>query len=89
MEDTGIHNGQSRLPKDLTAQALEQAKSLRENVILTWEGEAPQIDPLSWLELESACPAFYWKGRHGQTEYAGARAALVLRGTGPGSLVNV
>jgi len=76
-------------PSSLIREALERAKSLRENVILTWEGETPQSDPLEWLELESACPAFYWKGRQGQTEYAGARAALVLRGTGPGSLVNV
>jgi menaquinone-specific isochorismate synthase len=85
MEKAGVRDGLG-LSHDSAVQALEQAKSLRENVILVWESEAPQIDPLEWLELESSCPAFYWKERRGQIEYAGARAALVLSGHGPGSL---
>ena len=71
----------------LIEKALGQAKALQDNVILLWEGHAPQCDPLLWLESESSPPSFYWKGRYQQTEFAGAQAALVLRGTGPGSLI--
>jgi menaquinone-specific isochorismate synthase len=88
MENTRAADGRSGLTESLARLALERANSQQESVVLVWESEAPQIDPLVWLESELGCPSFYWKGRTGQIEYAGAGAALTLRGIGSSSLTD-
>jgi menaquinone-specific isochorismate synthase len=83
---SGVENGAARLSDGLVNEALRRANSLQESVLLVWEDEAPQIDPLGWLESESTYPAFYWRGRQAQEEYAGAGAALLIAERGPGSM---
>lgn len=45
-----------------------------------------RVDPLSWLRGQEVYPRLYWAGRDGGTENAGAGAADVQTGDGPGDL---
>lgn len=77
------------LLRESVEKAMARARSLQQEVYVIWEGEQLQADPLQWLAAQSSRPSFYWRGRSGQTEFAGGGSALLLRGAGPSAIRDV